>query len=152
MHKHTLTLSLAAVSAPISSSSRTNSVCPNEDAIWRAVIPSYSQIQQYPQEKEQQVSYQHSTPHAQHAQHSPVPQLGRLLPSPAEAAQPLGVSDDMQNAEPSTKTTRRCINTRRKKSSRSVTNTQPRRTSKDSTHLILNRCICTLLQQQPHHL
>jgi hypothetical protein len=42
-----LTSSVASVSAPFSSSSRTSSGCPLEDALYRAVSPRYSHTQQY---------------------------------------------------------------------------------------------------------
>jgi hypothetical protein len=60
-----LTLSLASMSAPSSSSSPTTPRCPPSDAACRAVCPFYSQMHQYPQEEEQQVSYHHRTQHAE---------------------------------------------------------------------------------------
>jgi hypothetical protein len=57
-----LTSLFARTSAPISSSSRATSRCALLQAECRAVCPCYSQMHQYPQEEEQQVSYHHRSP------------------------------------------------------------------------------------------
>jgi hypothetical protein len=82
-------------------------------------------MQQYPQEEDQQVSYHHRNPHAQHRQHSPVPSPRCLLPAPAAAAPPLGVPPEMPNVEPWPHPTPRYKHIPRKKSSRLVTTTTP---------------------------
>jgi hypothetical protein len=72
---------------------------------------SYSQMQQYPQREEQQVSYKHRTPHAEHGQHSPDTGSQRLPPSAAAAAPPLGVPPELPYGELSSRATPRCTNT-----------------------------------------